>query len=182
MFLFLSLFSATGACLAAQYTVNMDSDVGDANEADGICDSNLAMPGEQCTLRAALVESNYIAGIDSISFALPLPSVIVLSGGNGRLEIYDSVSINGPGARGLTIERDGSQGVNFRIFQISGLNTSAKINGVSIVNGYADNYSGLDECSQRGGGICMRGGTLSLIDVTVRNNTAKNGGGIHIDG
>ncbi|HEX8564509.1 MAG TPA: choice-of-anchor Q domain-containing protein [Pyrinomonadaceae bacterium] len=183
LFLFLSLFLASGDARAASYTVNLDTDVGDAKEADGICDSDLAMPGEQCTLRAALTESNYIAGFDSISFSLPLPSVISLTGLYGELQIYDSVSINGPGARALTIERNGNQGFNnFRIFQISGSNTSTSISGVTITNGNSTNHYSSDSCFGEGGGICARSGSLSLTDVTVRNNTSRSGGGIYNGG
>jgi hypothetical protein len=54
LFVFLSLFLTGGEAKAASYTVNSDADVGDAKEGNGICDSDLATPGEQCTLRAAL--------------------------------------------------------------------------------------------------------------------------------
>lgn len=183
LLLFLSLFLTGGEAKAASYTVNSDADVGDASEGNGVCDSDLAMPGEQCTLRAALVESNYIAGVDSISFALPLPSVISLSGGYGTLQIYDSVSINGPGARALTIERDSGGGFgNFRIFQISGSNTAVSISGVTITNGNSTNPFSSDLCSGDGGGICVQSASLSLTDVTVRNNTGRFGGGIYNGG
>jgi hypothetical protein len=183
LLLFLSLFLTGGVAKAASYTVNSDADVGDAKEADGICDSDLATPGEQCTLRAALVESNYVAGADSISFALPLPSVIVLTGNYGSLQIYDSVNITGPGARALTIERDSGGGFgNFRIFQISGLNTAVSISGVTITNGNSTNHYSSDLCSGEGGGICLQSASLSLTDVTVRNNTGRFGGGIYNGG
>ena len=40
----------------------------DANTADGLCDVDLATPGLQCTLRAAIQEANGTAGMDTITF------------------------------------------------------------------------------------------------------------------
>jgi hypothetical protein len=183
LLLFLSLFFSGGEAKAASYTVNLNTDANDINEGNGVCDTNAAMPGDQCTLRAALAESNSIAGADSISFALPLPSVISISGSNGALQIYDSVSINGPGARALTIERDSGKGFgNFRIFQIYGSNIGVSISGVTITNGNSTNPYSSDFCFGDGGGICLTSGSLSLTDVTVRNNTGRSGGGIYNGG
>jgi CSLREA domain-containing protein len=44
--------------LAATFTVTATADRTDADPADDLCDSDLATPGEQCTLRAAVQQAN----------------------------------------------------------------------------------------------------------------------------
>jgi hypothetical protein len=41
------------------FTVTLTSDQADADAGDGICDWDIATPGEQCTLRAAMNQSNF---------------------------------------------------------------------------------------------------------------------------
>jgi hypothetical protein len=182
LFVFLSLFLTGGEARAASYIVNSNIDATDINEGNGVCDANSA-PGDQCTLRAALQEANYIAGTDFISFDLPLPSVITL-GGNGALVITESVNIIGPGARALSIESDGgiSGGGDHGIFVIFGSNKVVSISGVTIANGNTTNVPSNTPftCGPRGGGICLNSASLSLTAVTVRNNTATTGGGIYV--
>lgn len=56
---------------ALTFTVNTLGDVSDAKLGDRICDSNLSVAGQQCTLRAAVGESNGHIGPDNIVFNLP---------------------------------------------------------------------------------------------------------------
>jgi hypothetical protein len=50
------------------FTVNIPGDTKDANTEDNLCDVNLFGPGEQCTLRVAIQQSNATAGADVIDF------------------------------------------------------------------------------------------------------------------
>ncbi len=59
------------ATAALTFTVNTLGDLSDAKLGDRICDADLAAPGQQCTLRAAVGESNGHIGADNIVFALP---------------------------------------------------------------------------------------------------------------
>ena len=83
------------------FTVNSAADTIDANPGDGRCaDSN-----GQCTLRAAIQESNVeptpnVTSTNVIIFALPNPAVIDLT--LGELNITSGIWIFGPGARRLT--------------------------------------------------------------------------------
>lgn len=62
------------ALSSSTFVVNLyDVDLADANPGDGICDADLATPGAQCTLRAAVMEANAKPGPDRIEFA-PGPS------------------------------------------------------------------------------------------------------------
>jgi CSLREA domain-containing protein len=65
--LLLSLLAAKPAHTAT-FTVNGSGDAPDANMDNGVCDSNAFVPGNQCTLRAAIQEANGTAGADTIDF------------------------------------------------------------------------------------------------------------------
>lgn len=131
------LFSAGGISIHAQVvgkllTVTNNGDSADANAGDGICaDSN-----GQCTLRAAIQESNTTQR-NVIIFAMPWPAAINLT--LGELAITGNfTSIVGPGARRLSIQRSSAQGTpNFRIFHIPNAQTNIVIRGLSIKNGDA---------------------------------------------
>ena len=155
------------------FTVNSTADTVDANVGDGMCaDSN-----GQCTLRAAIEESNYEpnadAGITSknmIIFALSNPSVINLT--LGELNITSGVWIFGTGARRLTVQRSTAQGTpNFRVFRIGPDAGGVEIRRLTIRNGNAG--------SGNGGGILLESDSgASLTDLAITENSAANGGGI----
>src|SRR5690349_23351212 len=52
-------------------TVNNTSDATDLNPGDGLCDTNAATAGSQCSLRAAIQEANATVGSDTINFNIP---------------------------------------------------------------------------------------------------------------
>jgi len=153
------------------FTVNHSGDSADANVGDGIC----ADAGGQCTLRAAIQESNTTQR-NVIIFAMPWPTVINLT--LGELAVTGNfTSIVGPGARRLSIQRSSAQGTpDFRIFHVPNPSTNVAVRGLSIKNGRA--ASGLP-----GGGIKVAAGsTLNLTDVSMTENVAQTGGGIANDG
>src|SRR5580765_8589899 len=63
------------AARRASFTVNDLRDLSDANPGDGVCDTTSG--GGVCTLRAAIEESNALAGADTINFSVS--GTIVLS-------------------------------------------------------------------------------------------------------
>ena len=145
-------------------TVNTLGDVADSSVGDGLCDTDVAA-GEQCTLRAAIQETNFATTDDVINFSLPVGSTILLDGVNGALPVITgNLVIDGPGANTLTVER--SAAANFRIFRIA-LGQTVTISGLTIANGNDVN----------GGGIYNDHGNLTVQSVTLRNNTAAGGGG-----
>ena len=145
------------------------------------------VPG--CTLREAIASTNTQAlqggcamtgtgPLDSIDFALPASSTIVLS--EGELEITRTASITGPGATQLSIDAQG----NSRIFNIDGSGsdtdtTGTSISGLTLTNGSA---------SGQGGAVYVRNTTgFTLSDSTISNSysysetvTGGGGGGIAI--
>ena len=98
------MFLASHTVRAAPLTfvVNSVNDVADANAGDGICQT--ATNGE-CTLRAAIDESNAHAGADTINFNITGSGQHEISDASAALEIDDQVFINGysqPGASANT--------------------------------------------------------------------------------
>lgn len=160
----------------ATFTVNRTDDAADANTADNVCDVDLSTAGQQCTLRAAVAQSNATAGADTINFTLPNASVITLTG--GTLLINQSVEIRGSGARNLTVQRSTGQAVPvFNIFNVIGpaydstQTITVSISGLTMANGLGS--------TNTGGGIYSFGAvTLNLTEVTLRNNRGQNGGAI----
>lgn len=77
-------------------------DVSDYNPGDGVCDVDPATAGDQCTLRAALEETNALPGSDAIRFAIPGNGVHRITPDTALPDITGPVDINGysqPGAQ-----------------------------------------------------------------------------------
>jgi hypothetical protein len=142
--------------------------LGDAADAvlDGNCDTDTSMAGSQCTLRAAIQETNYIPGADTITFSLPFNSSITL---NSALDaINGNLTITGPSANLLTVERSNVAATNFRIFHINPDKT-VRISRLTIANGYMPGAPG--------GGV-LNDGNLTLANCNLYGNTAGSGGGV----
>src|SRR5260221_14726413 len=104
---------------AATLTVNSAADDG-----TGTC------MAAKCTLRDAVLGA--LTG-DTITFSLPATSAITLT--NGELLINRDLTINGPGAKLLTVQRSAANGTPaFRIFDIA-VGIYATISGLTIANG-----------------------------------------------
>jgi CSLREA domain-containing protein len=120
------------------------------------------------SLRAVI--ANVCAGT-SITFAANVSGAINLT--SGELLIGKSLTISGPGANVLTVQRSAAPGTPaFRIFDIASANVNATISGLTIANGNA--FAG------PGGGI-LSFGTLTLTNSTISGNAALNGGGLWND-
>ena len=146
---------------AAILTVNSTADDG-----TGTCTTS------KCTLRDAILSA---ADRDTIAFSLPANSAITLT--NGALLIDKILTINGPGANLLTVQRSAAGGTpQFRIFQRTDPDTrrSVTISGLTIANG---SLSG-----QSGGGI-SNAGALTITNSTISGNSAStSAGGIYNTG
>ena len=99
---------ANPAHASTTFTVNVRDDFGDVDINDGRCDITRFIPGDQCTLRAAIEEANHTSGADTINFNIPddlgtgAQTITVGATGNGQLPaVTDQATINGytqPGA------------------------------------------------------------------------------------
>jgi CSLREA domain-containing protein len=187
-YLLLGLFLATGpmACVfAATFNVNSVVDVVDANPGDGICRT---APGNTvCTLRAAIMETNALAGADTINlqanttYTLELPGTDNL-GANGDLDVLDSVSIVGAGAESTIIDGNGivvgdrvitfykCTGETFTLAPCpDGETMVSNLSGVGIRRGRALND---------GGGGLLNYGILDIFNCAFTENFANYAGGI----
>jgi hypothetical protein len=106
------------------------------------------------SLREAVTAANANPGADSIDFATT--GTIALT--SGRLNITDSLIINGPGASALTVSGEGLS----QVFEITG-NPTVTIAGLTVANGWIWGS---------GAGISIAGGTVTLANCTLSGNTA----------
>lgn len=178
------------------FTVNSTADVTDFNPGDGVCET--ANGNNVCTLRAAIMEANNLAGADSI--ILPAGHYLLTIDGDddnaavGDLDIRESLTITGSGADVTII--DG----NFidRIFHVDTPdNHLITMEGITIQQGNNTSGAGLCNCStgtevvlssfkvlsstapNLGGGGVRNFGEMSLIHSAIISNSAQYvGGGI----
>ena len=115
------------------------------------------------SLRAVI--ANVCAG-STITFAPNVTGAINLT--SGELLINKSLTINGPGANLLSVQRSAAAG-NFRIFNIAPASVIATISGLTIANGNSP--------GSNGGGIYNNGGTLTVSNSTLSGNSAGSGAG-----
>jgi len=169
-------FERQTVCTASTFIVNNTGDADDANPGDGICDSDIITTGSQCSLRAAMKESNAIGGDYIINFAIPTndPGFDPATGRHtinltGSLpEITNSnLTINGPGKDKLTVRRN--TGGFYRIFTFGNVVETVSISGLTVSNG----FNSLND----GGALYFTGKTLNISNCDFSNNIAAWSGG-----
>lgn len=151
----------------ATFTVNSVGDTVDANPGDGLA---LDAAGNT-TLRAAIMESNALAGPDTI--LLPAGTYVLALAGTGEdaaaagdLDVTGELTVVGAGSGSTIIDANGID----RAIDVQ-INGELHISAVQITNGFlSGNVSG-------GGGI-RNSGTLHASDAVVTGNSAHAGGGI----
>jgi hypothetical protein len=170
------LFFAAGV-RATTYTVNTGGEVSSA----GVL-----------TLRRAIAMA---ATGDTINFS---PNVTLVELTDGELVIDKAITISGPGADQLTVQRSKASGTpEFRIFDVASGNFSVVISGLTVTNGsgshgagiaslsvltlkacvIANNFAATAQGGSPGGGI-YNYGNLTVIDSTISGNHGINGGGV----
>ena len=189
--LFLAGIGASPTTNAKTFTVNSTVDAVDANPGDGTCET--ASGNGVCTLRAAIQETNALAGPNEIilpsgTYTLTIPGRFegfgIYRSAIGQLDITNDLTINGAGASTTIIDGNGLD----RVFHVDPVPTgiTVTITGVTVQNGVT---AVIPFVSADGGGIllgatftigcCPPSGTLTLIDSVVKNNaTPRDGGGI----
>lgn len=120
-----ALLGAVSTASAAAFTVNSTADAPDATPGDGVC----AAPGGACTLRAAIHETNALAGPDQINV---LGGTYTLTRANSPLTITDSVTLTGAGAASTIIDGAGITGV---IRVSPRLDVAVTISDLTVQNG-----------------------------------------------
>ena len=171
--LLLSLLAATGVGCdfpepgePGYFVVNSTTDSVDALPGNSVC----ATASGACTLRAAIQESNAMAGDNTVelpagTYLLTLPG----SGGDaqGDLNINGSVRILGAGASTTRIDGNGAR-LNTRIFQVQ--SGSLRVQDATLQNGGSVSVSA-------GGGIRVDAGSVFLTRVVMTGNEAFSNGG-----
>jgi hypothetical protein len=182
--------------------VDDSGDLDDALPGDGVCDSD-APPSEagDCTLRAAISESNAWPTVDSVSIGPGIAPVFPTSGaGNeddnarGDLDITDSVTVDGNGA-----VVDGNW--KDRVFDVRAPNVTLQqmtiTDGRLFTGGPLGDGAGVRQrgghltvsevqfvanaaIDRLGGAISTEAGSLVVEDSLLQANTAARGGGINV--
>ncbi|MGB0386879.1 MAG: choice-of-anchor Q domain-containing protein [Ardenticatenaceae bacterium] len=168
----LSLSTSMTLSASASFTVNSSADGTDANPGDGVC----ATTDGVCTLRAAIQESNALAGDDTITlpagtYLLTMGGVLEDKGAFGDLDITGNLILTGEEAESTIIDGNALD----RVLHVADRSAVVEMSGITIRNGNTP-FSG-------GGGGIRNQGTLTLNDSIVTSNTSEeNGGGINNQG
>lgn len=176
--LFVAVFLMSGLLLttpvqsaraAATFTVNSINDIVDANPGNGVC----ATSTNVCTLRAAVMEANSLAGADVIVLE-PRRYTLTIDGNSsadnddssasGDLDITDTLTIQVSGVGMATIQ---GRAWTERILENFSSDPGLTLNNIIIKFG---------NTSETGGGL-LNAGFATLNNVIVENNTSVNDGG-----
>ncbi|MSP14584.1 MAG: hypothetical protein EXR62_16715 [Chloroflexi bacterium] len=167
-----------GAYETRSFTVNSPNDAVDVSAGNGVCASSLG----ECTLRAAVQESNALPGLDIIfvpfgTYTLSRAGAAEDLASTGDLDLINDVDIAGAGAA-ITIIQGGVNWLD-RIFHVMA-GVVAHISGFTIRNGRLNVSYGTICRSAAGGGICSEG-TLTVSNSTITQNVglSDGGGGIY---
>lgn len=168
----LTLMSADDSQAIVAFVVDNTLDEPDANIGDGLC---ISTPSGKCTLRAAIQETNSLAGKDIIdvrpgTYTLTIGGAGEDAAATGDLDITDDVKIDG--AAGIQIIN--ANGVD-RVFDIDpgATGIDVEIYDLRIANGQTP-------ASQNGGGVLSDGGATTSLHIErtrFDNNTATDFGG-----
>ncbi len=153
----------------ADPTVDSTDDAVDADIGDGVC----ADASGNCTLRAAIQETNACAGRDAITlpagtYALTLAGSGEDAAATGDLDITDDLAIQGAGPATTVI--DGSAPFDDRIFHVLN-DVPTTFDGLTLQNVAID-------WNVPGGGI-ETGGDLTVRNAAISDNAGGHGTGIN---
>ncbi len=170
---------AIGNAWAATFTVSSTADLVDDAPGNGVCSA-----GGACTLRAAVQETNALAGEDTI--VVPAGTfVLTLAGGpendaaTGDLDILGPLTIKGAGM-GATVIDGGGVG---RVFEVRASTSQQFVLSDLTIRGgdsRAENetFAGGSSCVG-GGGMCVVSANFTNLNrVTIESNVARFGGGL----
>ncbi len=161
---------------AADFIVDSYKDLTDSSPGDGLCRTS----EETCTVRAAVQESNALAGKQSIALSYgvyllnppvsgPSSTVEPQQEGDaisGDLDIRDDVAIYGLSAENTVLQANGFD----RLFEVHS-DGALYLEKTMLTGGRPLN-------SAEGGGIYNNGGDVTLKHVSIIGNGSPTGGGI----
>ncbi len=165
----------SGTVWAVTFFVNDLNDTVDIVPGNGVC----ADASGHCTLRAAVIETNALAGADKISLMVSGTYFLNIAGSgvadedlaqNGDLDIADDLEIQELFFVSATIDGNGTE----RIFELVSPELIFKIKSIQLQNGSAS-FTGTS-----GGGMLLDeagNNSITLQSVTVIDNYSRNRGG-----
>lgn len=159
------------------YHVNSTADTPDVDVGDGVC----ADIDGHCSLRAAIMQANYLTGPDTITLTAGV-YLLTRSGDDdaavlGDLDIVDNLAIQGAGSGATIVDGNGTK-TGDRVFQILASSKETSLSGLTIRNGKK-----VANTFDEGGGLYWDGGGghLHLNDVIIDGNTARYAGGLYLN-
>ncbi len=182
--------------------VNDNRDLLDANTDPDVIDVDLVMPGEQVSLRSAIVNANTGGTETTLLVREDTYNLTLIDGEQSNasandLDITGDVTIVGAGA-GLSVI-DASFGAtvnnNTRVFEVSGANRSLTLDRLTVTGGDTTSAGGAafvtgggsltvrnsafvdNHAAQRAGAIRNMGGTLDVTDSVFTGNSSGFWGG-----
>ena len=177
-----ALAGAASPAFAANFLVtNTAQDLPDGAPGNGAC--KVAV-GDTCTLRAAIMESNALAGADVIVLPTNAHIILTIAGRNENAAASGDLDISGP----LTISTFGAadpdarptvdaNGID-RVFDVRPGAGDVLMQYIQIINGAAN-----DATTFLGGGVQL--GSASRLDLRycdIRGNAANAGAGVYTNG
>jgi CSLREA domain-containing protein len=154
-----------GPAHAATFTVDSTADAPDVNPGNGQCVAALPPPTPpRCTLRAAIMEANALAGTDTITLPAGTYTLTIAGQGEddaatGDLDVKEALTIVGTGPGSTIIDANGIDRV-LHVLDPARLS----ISGVTVKNGNPGNS---------GGGGIRNSGTLTIARSIIANNSAE---------
>lgn len=165
---------------AATFVVDDVSDTVDASPGDGACEDAAG----SCTLRAAVMEANALAGPDEVrlpagTYVLAIPGIEEDGALTGDLDVLDDLVVAGDGAARSIVDAAGLD----RVFHANGV-IDVALTALTMRNGYVTD----PHVTPAHGGCVYQygypgGATLSITDAvisgcTVTGNSNNRGGGV----
>ncbi len=142
-----------GEAVNATLVVNDAGDAADADTGDGVCDADLATPGLQCTLRAAIQEANVLPGLDAIHFDLPADNLIIQPA-TALPQISEAVVVDGSTQPGAVCPTP--------LVRLDGALTGGSTDGLTISGG-GSTVRGLMITRFAGSGVVLDGGSGTML-------------------
>ncbi|HYW72581.1 MAG TPA: choice-of-anchor Q domain-containing protein, partial [Pyrinomonadaceae bacterium] len=157
------------------FIVNTTNDGVDVAPGDGLCDTDINIPGEQCSLRAAIMEANASPGDDAIRFELPpsdagchlITGQCVIPFSPALPDITSNIEFDGPGTKVFQLLPSG-----VRAFRIT---TAATVSFFNLtINGGVAAGVGV------GGNILnVNSATVNIVNCDIVQGHANAGGQIY---
>jgi len=125
------------------------------------------------SLRSAVINANFSAGVDTISFDASFNTAKTITLGS-ELKLTEGVVINGPGSDLLTVSGNGAVQI-FSMDAGAGKSQTLTLSGLTLARAYSP------AIDVAGGAVNLVDESLLAVDVRFTDNEAWNGAGVFAD-